>query len=295
MRAWFSILAANLALASAVAAGPVHDAAKTGDVATIAAALGAGADINDSDGTATPLHYAVASGNMKAAELLLAHGAKVSAPSIWGPPLLVAALNGRADMIKLLLAKGADPDGHFRSKTALHIASQKGYLDCVVTLVEAGADVNALMTSGDTPVHLAKSGKHQDVAEYLIAHGVTQPKPEPISTKLSTADAILGRKAFEINCEKCHFAEPEKGRKVGPNLWGVVGRERASMPGIYYSDALKSWHGVWTYEDLNAFLWKPKVTVPGVLMEIAGVDDETERVNLIAYLRTLSDGPEPLP
>ena len=244
MRRWFSSFASNLALATAVAAGPVHDAAKTGDVAAIIAALGAGADINGSDGTATPLHYAVASGNMKAVELLLAHGAKMEAPSIWGPPLLVAALNGKVDMIKLLLAKGADPDGHFRSKTALRIASQKGYLDCVVALVEAGADVNALMTSGDTPVHLAKSGKHLDVAEYLMAHGVTQPKPEPISAKLGTADAIEGRKAFENNCEKCHFVEPEKGRKVDPNLWNVVGRERASMPGNDYSDALKSWHGV---------------------------------------------------
>ena len=209
--------------------------------------------------------------------------------------MLVAALNGKVDVIRLLLAKGADPNGHFRSKTALHTASQKGYLDCVVALVEAGADVNAPMTSGDTPVHLAKSGKHLDVAEYLMAHGVTQPKPEPISAKLGTADAIEGRKAFENNCEKCHFVEPEKGQKVGPNLWSMVGRERALMPGNEYSDALKSWHGVWTYEDLNAFLWKPKVTVPGVLMEIAGLDDEAERINLIAYLRTLSDGPEPLP
>jgi len=52
---------------------------------------------------------------------------------------------------------------------------------------------------------------------------------------------------------------------------------------------------VWTYEDLNTYLYGPTLTTPGVLMEIPGVPDETERVDLIAYLRTLSDKPTPLP
>jgi cytochrome c len=52
---------------------------------------------------------------------------------------------------------------------------------------------------------------------------------------------------------------------------------------------------VWTYEDLNTYLYGPTLTTPGVLMEIRGIPDETERVNLIAYLRTLSDNPSPLP
>ncbi|MCF6113926.1 c-type cytochrome [Mesorhizobium muleiense] len=55
------------------------------------------------------------------------------------------------------------------------------------------------------------------------------------------------------------------------------------------------WEGVWTYEDLNKFLLEPMLTTPGVYMEVPGVSDETERVDLIAYLRTLSDKPNPLP
>ncbi|TIS93861.1 cytochrome c family protein, partial [Mesorhizobium sp.] len=62
-----------------------------------------------------------------------------------------------------------------------------------------------------------------------------------------------------------------------------------------YSDALLSWEGVWTYEDLNRYLFGPMLTTPGVKMETPGVPDETERANLIAYLRTLSDKPMPLP
>jgi hypothetical protein len=53
--------------------------------------------------------------------------------------------------------------------------------------------------------------------------------------------------------------------------------------------------GVWNYEDLNTYLYGPTLTTPGVLMEIRGIPDKTERVNLIAYLRTLSDNPAPLP
>ena len=84
-------------------------------------------------------------------------------------------------------------------------------------------------------------------------------------------------------------------RKVASSLWGVVGRDKAAVAEITYSEALKAWSGVWGYEDLNTYLYGPTLTTPGVLMEIRGIPDETERVNLIAYLRTLSDNPVPLP
>jgi cytochrome c len=58
---------------------------------------------------------------------------------------------------------------------------------------------------------------------------------------------------------------------------------------------LLDWEGVWTFEDLNKFLLDPMLTTPGVYMEVPGVPDETDRINVIAYLRTLSDEPIPLP
>ena len=76
-------------------------------------------------------------------------------------------------------------------------------------------------------------------------------------------------------------------------MWSVVGRDKASLATIRYSDTLLGWEGVWTFEDLNKFLLEPMATTPGVSMETPGVPDETERVNLIAYLRTLSDKPNP--
>jgi cytochrome c len=284
-----------LIIAPTSQAAAIHDAAKKGDVAALTAALDSGVDVNSSNGLATPLYYAIDGGHSNAARLLLGRGADVEAQSIWGPALLPAASGGKVELVRLLLDSGANPNAHFKTKTALHIAAEHGWLDCVKALVEAGADVNAQTVVTETPIHLAKLNKRSDVTDYLMANGVILPRPAPISAKLATADAEKGRIFFTSYCSRCHFIEPEKGRKIGQNLWGVVGRDKASLSEEGYSDALRAWEGVWSYEDLNVFLSGPMVTTPGVFMEIPGVQDETERVNLIAYLRTLSDTPIPLP
>lgn len=281
-------------------AAAIHDAAKKGDVAGLTAALDAGADVNASNGLATPLYYAVDGAHLEAVKLLVDRGADVNAPTTWGPALMPAVANGKIELVTLLLQKGANPNSDFKTKTALHVAAEHGYLDCVKALVEAGANVNA-RSSGDgaassiTPIHLAKFNGRTEVADYLMAHGVILPKPEPISARLAATDAEKGRALFSSQCSPCHFNEAGKSRKVGPNLWDVVGRDKASLSEEGYSDPLRAWEGVWTYEDLNIFLFGPMLTTPGTFMEISGVPDETERVNIIGYLRTLSNKPLPLP
>jgi cytochrome c len=128
-----------------------------------------------------------------------------------------------------------------------------------------------------------------------MANGVVLPKPEPIAAKLASADVEKGRAYFDKNCDGCHTNEAGKGGRQGPNLWEVVGRDKASSPEARHSKTLLTWEGVWTYEDLSTYLYGPTLTTPGVLMETPGVPDETERVDLIGYLRTLSDKPKPLP
>ena len=279
-------------------AAAIHDAAKKGDIAAIAAALDAGANVNDFDGLATPLVYAVNRQHLDAAKLLIERGADVNALSkVGGSPLMAAVAKKRLEFITLLLAHGANPNSTVGKQTPLHIAVKNGCLDCVTALVEAGADVNARTADSfiRTPIHLARSYEHSEISDYLMAHGVVLPKPAPIAKKLAAADVEKGRIFFSKNCDGCHNNEPRKAAKNGPNLWEVVGRDKASLPDANYSKTLRGWEGGWTYEDLNTYLYDPILTTPGVRMETPGVPDETERVNLIAYLRTLSDNPIPLP
>ncbi|EJZ18012.1 ankyrin repeat domain-containing protein [Rhizobium sp. Pop5] len=284
-------------------AGQLHEAAKSGDVAAIAAALDQGADIEEQDKGATALLLAIRSSHPEAAELLIERGASVTKESGLGLPLTAAVLNNSADLMRLLLAHGADPNAAVRGERMLHFAVAGDCLDCVKVLVEAGADVNAVWVRGDptrnpaivTAYHLARHDNRAEIADYLLAHGVIIKRPEPISAKLAMADAAKGATFFASNCSSCHGKRPQDIPTKGPNLWNVVGRDKASTKFGGYSKTLMAWDGAWTYEDLNIFIAGPTLTTPGVNMDVRGAPDETDRLNVIAYLRTLSDAPAPLP
>ena len=125
--------------------------------------------------------------------------------------------------------------------------------------------------------------------------GAAAPAPsEPIEKLLQTASVEKGTAAAK-KCGACHDFTKGGPNKVGPNLWGVIGRERASESGFNYSAAMKAKGGKWNYDDLNQFIANPKGFVPGTAMGFAGIPKDSERADVIAYLRTLSDNPVPLP
>lgn len=284
-----------LAAAAAADAAALHDAAKAGDLTAIAAALDGGADVNEADGGATPLYFAVRRNKPDAARLLIERGADVNAVASLGPALFAAVAKSRIELIRLLLEKGADPNIAFDGNTALHIAAEKLCIACLTALVESGADVNAKDVYGAPPLHLARRYGNREGADYLLEHGVDIPTSPPISDKLAAADADSGRSVFEESCQNCHTAQAGNSLKEGVSLWGIVGRDKASLADFAYSDVLNAWEGSWTYDDLNSFLAAPMARAPGVKMEVPGIPDEGLRVNLIAFLRTLSDNPMPLP
>jgi cytochrome c len=290
-----SILSLLIFISAPSQASDIHDAANSGDIVAIAAALDAGADVNESDRFGTPLYIAVRRGHGEAAKFLIDRGANVNAPTKRGPALMAAVAKNEIDLIELLLERGANPNSVYDGEYALHVAVERGCLDCVAALVAAGADVNAQSQEGKTPIHLAKLKENSEIASYLMAHGVVVPMPRQISSLLAAADVEKGRIYFQTECSTCHSIEPQGGQKIGPNLWGVVGRDKASLAQISYSRALQAWGGAWTFEDLNIYLSGPMLTTPGVYMETPGVPDEADRIDVIAYLRTLSDTPVPLP
>ena len=117
---------------------------------------------------------------------------------------------------------------------------------------------------------------------------------EPLPVLLAKADPAKGQ-AQAKKCASCHTFENGGPNKVGPNLYGVVGRAVASHAGFNYSAALKGKGGEWTYEALDTFTHSPKQAVPGTIMAFAGLAAPQDRADLLAYLRTLSDNPTPLP
>ena len=145
---------------------------------------------------------------------------------------------------------------------------------------------------------------HQEIAENAYPIEVTTQEvasapsvaagPEPILGLLADADIASGEKIAK-KCTACHVFTKGGQNKVGPALWNIVGAPKASIEGFAYSDALRAVGGQWDYVALNAFLYKPKAAIKGTKMNFVGLKKPLDRANMIAYLRSFSDNPAPLP
>jgi cytochrome c len=156
--------------------------------------------------------------------------------------------------------------------------------------------LNIFADSIFAPYKPAKPGFEIAVAESGGGAAVAAPaeKEVPIAELLASANVEKGA-AVSKKCVACHEFKKGGPNKVGPDLFGVVGRERAHHEGFSYSAGMKAKPGKWTFEDLNHFLTNPRGFIPGTAMAFAGISKATERADLIAYLNTLSDSPLPLP
>jgi len=115
-----------------------------------------------------------------------------------------------------------------------------------------------------------------------------------ITVLLSSADPVKGKKITR-KCIACHSFKEAGKNKIGPNLYGIMGRERGKTVGFNYSKALKKLGGKWGYTDMDKFLLKPKDFLPGTKMSFKGIKSANDRAAVIMYLRSFAKIPFTLP
>lgn len=154
--------------------------------------------------------------------------------------------------------------------------------------------LNVISTGIFAPPKLIKPGFPLPSAPAAGEARSATPAVAPIEQRLAAADVQKGQ-ADTKPCQSCHNFEKGAPVKIGPPLYGVVDRPKASVAGFDYSSALTSKGGNWTYADLDQFLTNPQAYAHGTKMTFAGETDPAKRADIIDYLRSLSDNPAPLP
>ena len=171
---------------------------------------------------------------------------------------------------------------------------------------EPAVDLVSLQRSW--PNGLREEGGRAKVREYMsdieavAVPGDAERPPVPaapapqvdLATALAAADVEKGRETARV-CASCHTFDQGGQDRTGPSLWGVVGRDVASREAFAYSSAFIAQTGSWTFERLDHYLTNPAKAIPGNKMAFAGFRKAQDRANVIAFLRTLSASPVPLP
>jgi len=123
-----------------------------------------------------------------------------------------------------------------------------------------------------------------------VAETVTETTAVAEQTMVASraGNAEMGANLFRRKCMGCHPISEDGQNRTGPNLFGVIGRTKASMDGFRYSSALEKLGGTWTESELNTFIAGPRVMVPDTKMTFSGIKKEDQRDDVVAYLKTLS-------
>ena len=163
-------------------------------------------------------------------------------------------------------------------------------LGTLLATMALGIFTNAIFA----PHKAAKPGYDLPGVQEAAAPAAPAEPDEPLPALLAKADPAKGQSDTKA-CQACHSFDKGGPAKVGPPLYGVVGRPVASIPGFAYSDVLKGMGGDWSYDKIFTFIKSPKTMEPGTKMTFPGEPDAKKRADILAYLKTLSDNPVAFP
>jgi len=143
-----------------------------------------------------------------------------------------------------------------------------------------------------------KNAYYIDISEMnmndIVANTQNDGVSEQISLFLTSASFEKGEKLFK-KCSACHSYQKGSANKVGPNLWNIINRPKASVQDFTYSKALAKFSGNWGYEELSQFLYKPKEYIQGTKMNFSGLKKVQDRADLLLFLREQADIPAEIP
>ena len=150
----------------------------------------------------------------------------------------------------------------------------------------------------DTIYYVEKPEKSAyQVANVTTVTSTTSSETSSVSSEsgnimalFASTSAAEGAKVFK-KCAACHSIAEGGGNKIGPALWGVLGRPAGSIPNYKYSKAMAAHGNNWSFEEMNGFLLKPKVWIKGTKMSFAGLKKAKDRAAVILYMNENTNSP----
>jgi len=195
----------------------------------------------------------------------------------WGYETWTGRLSGMAAAAQILLPIAAAPVG-MTAIGIIYLSTRSGHPPAAQS---AGVGATPAASVASAP---AATGGNKPAS--------TAQAAQSFQALVANASTERGAQVAK-QCMVCHNLQEGQGPKVGPDLYGVVGRPVASMPNFHYSGPLKAKGGTWTFDALNKWLTNPRANVPGTAMTFAGISNDKQRADVVAFLNTLSAHPQP--
>jgi cytochrome c len=199
-----------------------------------------------------------------------------------GTRMVFAGLNraaDRANVIAYLRENTQDPPPLPEPEEAVAVDEPEAAEDEAATPPEDDA-----ATPGGTDAEQPAAGEPEGEDESTEAAPEDGAAAEGLEARIAAVAPEEGQKVFR-KCQACHTVEEGAPHRVGPNLYNVMGRDKATAEGYTYSSALTGLPGEWTLQDMEDYLENPRAYAPGTKMTFAGLKSENERIAVIAFMR----------